>query len=80
MSGDPGMFLRKGGKNTQKNCTKKDLHYPGIKPRFPALQADSILSEPPGTTYITASEKLGASLLIVLHNILILAKNRQLKH
>ena len=25
-----------------------DLPDPGIKPRFPALQADSLLSEPPG--------------------------------
>ena len=25
-----------------------DLLYPGIKPRFPALQADSLPFEPPG--------------------------------
>ena len=25
-----------------------DLLYPGIEPRFPALQANSLLSEPPG--------------------------------
>ena len=27
----------------------KDLPNPGIKPRSPALQADSLLSEPPGS-------------------------------
>ena len=26
----------------------EDLHDPGIKPRSPALQVDSLLSEPPG--------------------------------
>ena len=26
-----------------------DLHNPGIEPRFPALQADALPSEPPGT-------------------------------
>ena len=28
-----------------------DHPYPGIKPRSPALQADSIPSEPPGKNY-----------------------------
>jgi len=27
----------------------RDLPQPGIKPRSPALQADSLLSEPPGS-------------------------------
>ena len=26
----------------------RDLPYPGIEPRFPTLQADSLASEPPG--------------------------------
>jgi len=28
-----------------------DLPYPGIKPRSPALQVDSLPSEPPGKAY-----------------------------
>ena len=32
----------------------EDLPYPGIKPRSPALQADSLLSELPGN-YLTSS-------------------------
>ena len=30
----------------------EDLPDPGIKPRSPALQADSLLSEPPGKTHM----------------------------
>ena len=30
----------------------RDLPYPGIKPRSPALQADSLLSEPPGKPFV----------------------------
>ena len=30
------------------NSPRKDLPNPGIKPRSPALQADSFLCEPPG--------------------------------
>ena len=29
-----------------------DLPHPGIKPRSPALQADTLPSEPPGKSYI----------------------------
>ena len=29
----------------------RDLPDPGIEPRFPALQADSLLSEPPGKPF-----------------------------
>ena len=39
------------GKNTEVGCHSLlpgDLPNPGIKPRSPALQADSLLSEPPG--------------------------------
>ena len=32
-------------------CSPGDLPNPGIKPRSPALQADSLPSEPPGQTY-----------------------------
>ena len=31
-----------------------DLPNPGIKPRSPALQADALLSEPPGKPYYSA--------------------------
>ena len=38
-------YLRRGGKNTQKNCTKKDLHDPDnqdgvishLRPRYPGM-------------------------------------------
>ena len=30
----------------------EDLPDPGIEPRFPALQADTLLSEPQGSQYI----------------------------
>ena len=39
------------GKNTgvgSHSLLKGNLPHPGIKPRFPALQADSLLSETPG--------------------------------
>ena len=37
------------GKNTGVPCPPPgDLDNPGIKPRSPSLQADSLLSEPPG--------------------------------
>ena len=39
------------GKNTGVGChalLQGDLPNPGTKPRFPALQVDSLLSEPPG--------------------------------
>ena len=35
-----------------------DLPYPGIKPRSPALQADSLPSEPPGKPYISTFYKV----------------------
>ena len=34
-----------------------DLLDPGIKPRSPALQADSLPSEPPGTLFKWESER-----------------------
>ena len=34
----------------------RDLSDPGIKPRSPALQADSLLSEPPGKPLLTEDE------------------------
>ena len=43
------------GKNTGVSCrppSAGDLPNPGIKHRSPALQADSLLSEPPGKSYI----------------------------
>ena len=36
----------------------EDLPNPGIKPRFPALQADSLLSEPLGKPIIIAKTML----------------------
>ena len=33
--------------------SSKDPTNPGIKPRSPALQADCLLSEPPGKSYIS---------------------------
>ena len=35
-----------------------DLPNPGIKPRSPALQADTLTSEPPGTVWITTNWKI----------------------
>ena len=31
-----------------------DFPYPGIEPRSPALQADSLLADPPEKTYVTS--------------------------
>ena len=36
------------GTNTGVGCHPGDLPNPGIEPRSPALQADSLPSEPPG--------------------------------
>ena len=43
----------------------RDLPDPGIEPRFPTLQADSLLSEPPGKPYKNLKKKksLKASVL-----------------
>ena len=35
-----------------------DLPNPGIKPRSPALQADSLLSEPPGKPLLEVGEQI----------------------
>ena len=35
-----------------------DLPDPGIKPRSPALQADSLLSEPPGKPILEVGEQI----------------------
>ena len=35
-------------KSPYEDCPSGDLPNPGIKPRSPVLQADSLLSEPPG--------------------------------
>ena len=46
------------GKNTGVGChflLQGDLPDPGIKPESPALQADSLPSEPPGKQKITAN-------------------------
>ena len=37
-----------------------DLPNPGIKPRYPALQADSLLSEPPGKPILEVDEQIDA--------------------
>ena len=36
-----------------------DLPNPGIKPGSPALQADTLLSEPPGKTVLSQDPNLG---------------------
>ena len=38
-----------------------DLPDPGIKPRSPALQADDLLSEPPGTWFSSSGPRAGLS-------------------
>ena len=37
----------------------RDLPNPGIKPRFPALQADALTSEPPGKLQIMGLQRVG---------------------
>ena len=63
----------------------EDLPHPGIEPRFPALKADSLLSEPPGKpTYMgmyeikkhcpidrTQSTTLSASWVLLTHQVLL---------
>ena len=49
--GSPGSSVHgdSPGKNTEVGChTLGDLLNPGIEPRSPSLQADSLPSEPPG--------------------------------
>ena len=54
--GPPGSSVHEDsvGKNTGVGCPPpEDLPNPGIKPRSPALQVDSFLSEPPGESKST---------------------------
>ena len=50
----PGKNTVHGAPPRKNNCSglpcppPRDFPYPGIKPRSPTLQADSLLSEPPG--------------------------------
>ena len=46
------------GKNTGVGCHALDLLNPGIKPRFPALQADSLPSELQGKSLPTTTKKI----------------------
>ena len=45
-------FSRQGDWNALPFPSPGNLPYPGIKPRSPALQADSLSSEPPGKLHI----------------------------
>ena len=45
-------FSRQGDWNVLPFPSPGNLPYPGIKPRSPALQADSLSSEPPGKLHI----------------------------
>ena len=40
----------------------RDLPDPGIEPRFPALQADALPSEPPGKPFILEKREVKLSL------------------
>ena len=47
------------GKNTGVGCysfIQGNLPNPGVEPRFPTLQADSLLSEPPGKLQLSFSD------------------------
>ena len=43
-----------------------DLPNPGIEPRSPTLQADSLPSEPPGETAIELSEVINTHTMMIL--------------
>ena len=43
-----GLLQRGHGEGVPVSATEGDLPDPGIEPGYPALQADSLLSEPPG--------------------------------
>ena len=46
-----------------------DLPDPGIEPRFPALQADALISEPPGKPMINLESVLKSSDITLLTNV-----------
>ena len=59
----PGSSVRgiTPGKNTGVGChflPQESNSHPGIKPRSPALQADSLLSEPPGKPILEVGEQI----------------------
>ena len=54
-----------------------DLTDPGIKPESPALQADALLSEPPGNPYISSIlSSISRPMPETLHRLLHLIKKK----
>ena len=54
--------------------SQRDFPNPGIKPRSPALQADSLLPEPPENIYIN-TKKWGACVIFISEFVFLVYNN-----